>query len=195
MALAELISRLEQEAQLRIEALQRDGEEQVRAIKAATGLAASTLTTTYLEQQRTEREAAHARVLAAARARARAREIEATHAQVARILDRARDLIEDIAASPTYAAVLPLHVDEALSFLEGLQPRVRCRCRFATLVGPAVARHTGASLVVDESVGVGIVAESHDGAVVVDNTLSARLALRHRDLMPALARRLSDGSR
>jgi vacuolar-type H+-ATPase subunit E/Vma4 len=193
MALTELISRLEQEAQLRIDALRRESEEQVRAIDAATAQAASELTTRHVEEARARRRAGRARVLAAAQRQARARALDATHAQVARILDRARALIDDAAASPAYASALPRHLDEALSFLQGLRPRVRCRESVAAIVRSALERHAEATLVVDNAVAPGVVAEAEDGSVTVDNTLRARLAQREPDLACALARRLTDG--
>jgi vacuolar-type H+-ATPase subunit E/Vma4 len=193
MALAQLITRLEQEAQLRADAIRADGEEQLRAIDAATAEAAGEVVTAYLAQERVRRQAAHARALAIAQHEARARELEATRAQVARILDRAYELIDELAASPVYLSVLPAHVQEALSFLEGLRPRVRCRASLAAVVQPSVAQHTGATLVVDDAVAAGVVAEADDGSVLVDNTIKARLARREPDLATALARRLRDG--
>jgi vacuolar-type H+-ATPase subunit E/Vma4 len=125
--------------------------------------------------------------LAAARRQARTRELEARHAQLARVLDRTRALLVEAAASPAYRAALPSHLEEALSFLEGLETRVRCQAAIAPIVQPAIARHAGAELVTDESVGPGVVVESRDGSVVVDNTLAARLARAEPDLKVELA--------
>lgn len=195
MAVTELISRLEQEAQLRVEEVQNRAAAEVAAIEAATVDAAREATRSYLAQQRTRREAAHALALASARRDARTRELEATHAAIARVLDRARQLLDEVAASAAYVAALPAHAEEALSFLEQLRPRVTCTSHVATLVRAAVDRHPGAALVIDESIAPGIIAEADDRSVVVDNTLRARLERREADLTSALARKLNDGGR
>jgi vacuolar-type H+-ATPase subunit E/Vma4 len=100
----------------------------------------------------------------------------ARHALLARILERACALVPEVSASSSYLEALPSHLEEALSYLEGTRPHVRCQATFAAALQSIVARHEGATLVIDESVGPGVVAEAADGAVAVDNTLAARLA-------------------
>jgi len=192
MALSDLISRLEQEAQSQVQAIQREAEAEVRAIAADTERAISEMTTRHLERERAGRQVVQQRNLALARRHARARELEARHAQLARILERARTLVPEVAASASYVDALPSHLEEALSFLEGLQPRVRCRADFATMLRATVAQHSGAELVIDESVGPGVVAEVADGSVVVDNTLAARLARAEARVAIELLRKLGD---
>lgn len=194
MALPELIARLELEAQSRIDAIRKDALAQISAIESATSTAARDATTSYLAQQQVCRQSAYAKALASARRDARMRELEAMHAAIRRVLDRARHLIDEVAGSPAYAAALPAHVNEALSFVDGLRARVRCAGRFAAIVGPAVEAQ-GATLVVDETVGAGVIVETADGAVSVDNTLAARLGRRQQDLECALARQVQDGGR
>jgi vacuolar-type H+-ATPase subunit E/Vma4 len=109
------------------------------------------------------------------------------------VLDRARALVPEVAASASYAEALPSHLDEALSFLEGVRPRVKCPAAFIAMLQPAAARHEGVELVIDESVGPGIVAEAADGSVIVDNTLAARLARSEARLAIELLRMLGDG--
>jgi vacuolar-type H+-ATPase subunit E/Vma4 len=70
---------------------------------------------------------------------------------------------------------------------------VRCQAAFAPLLRAAIARHNGAELVIDESVGPGIVAEADDRSVIVDNTLVARLERAEAHLAIELSRKLSDG--
>jgi hypothetical protein len=94
-----------------------------------------------------------------------------------------------------YGNALPAHVDEALSFLVGLRSRVRCSSAFAPLVQPTIARHNGAELVIDDSVGPGVVAEAADGAITVDDTLAARLARAEPRLAIELSRKLGDAGR
>ena len=195
MALSDLISRLEQEAQNQVQAIQRDADVEVQTMEIATEHAIADLTARHLEHERAERGIVYQRELAQARRHARARELEARHAQLSRILERARRLVPEVGASPAYAEALPAHLDEALSFLEGLQPRVRCQPAFAPIVQAAIARHGGAELVIDPSVGPGAVAEATDGSVVVDATLATRLARAEGRLAVELLRQLGDAGR
>ncbi|HET7218697.1 MAG TPA: V-type ATP synthase subunit E [Vicinamibacterales bacterium] len=192
MALADLVSRLEQEAQNRIQAIQQDAEVEVRRIDAATEQAVAAIAAHHLDRQRAGRRTARQRELALARHEARGRELEARRTQLTRILDRARSLLPGVAASTAYVGVLPLHLEEALSFLEGLRPRVRCQAAVASVLHDTIARTPGAQLVIDESVGPGVVAEAADGSVVVDNTLVARLARAESRLAIELLRKLDD---
>jgi vacuolar-type H+-ATPase subunit E/Vma4 len=192
MALSDLISRLEQEAHSQVQTIAQEAEAEVRAIEAATEQAVAETTTRHLERERAERQAMQQRELALARREARARELEARHAQLARVLDRARALVLEVAASASYAQVLPSHLDEALSFLEGARPRVKCPAAFVAILRPAVARHEGVELVADQSIGPGFIAEASDGSVIVDNTLAARLARSEARLAIELLRELGN---
>jgi vacuolar-type H+-ATPase subunit E/Vma4 len=192
MALSDLVSRLEQEAQNRVQAIEQEAEVEVRAIEAATEQAVSGITAHYLDRQRAGRRTVEQRELALAHRQARGRELEARRAQLARILDLARSLVPELAAASAYVDVLPAHLGEALSFLEGLRPRIRCQAAVAAVLRDTIARDPGAELVIDESVGPGIVAEAADGSVVVDNTLVARLARAEPRLAIALLRKLGD---
>jgi vacuolar-type H+-ATPase subunit E/Vma4 len=192
MALSDLVSRLELEAQNRVQGIQQDAEVEVRAIEAATEHAVSGITTHYLDRQRAGRRTAQQQELALARRQARGRELEARRAQLTRIFDRARSLVPEVAASTAYVDVLPAHLEEALSFLEGLRPRVRCQAAVAAVLQDTIDGYPGAALVIDESVQPGIVAEAADGSVVVDNTLVARLARAEPGLAIELLRKLAD---
>jgi len=189
MGLADLISRLEEEAQGRLHAIETEADAEVRAIEEATERAVAEITARQLEHDRAERETVRQRQLAIARREARARELEARHAQIDRILNRAQALIPDVAASTSYLDVLPAHVDEALSFLVGLRPRVRCQAAFVPIVQSAVDRHEGVQLMIDEAVGPGVIVEAGDGSAVVDNTLAARLARAKTRLIMELSRK------
>ena len=193
MALADLISRLEHEAQSRVETIQRDTAASVQAIETATEQAIAELTARRLELGHDERAVEQQRALARARRETQARELDARHAQIARIFSRARVLIPTIAQSVMYAAVLPAHCEEALSFLDGVRPLVRCQSAFAQVLEGTVRRH-GAVLVINETVGPGVIAEAADGSVIVDNTLPARLARAEMRLAIVLARKLTDGA-
>ena len=193
MALADLVSRLEQEARNRIQAIQQDADAEVRRIEAATEQAVGEIAVHHFDRQRAGRRTATERELAVARHEARGAELAARRAQLTRILDRARALLPDVAASAAYVGILPAHLEEALSFLEGLRPRVRCQSAVAPVLQDTVDRQPGAQLVIDESVGPGVVAEAADGSVIVDNTLAARLARAEARLTIELRRKLGDG--
>lgn len=176
MALPDLIARLEQDAAKEVQAIAGRADADVAAVRAATDRAIAEASASHLEAEHGRRQAAEERELVVARRRARAAELEARHALVARILARARALLPEAARSAAYRAALPAHVEEALSYVEGLRPRVRCQASFAPVLRPLVARHEGAKLVVDESVGPGVMVDAGDGAVTVDNTLAGRLS-------------------
>jgi vacuolar-type H+-ATPase subunit E/Vma4 len=181
------------EAHNRINATERAADDEVRAIEAATERAVAELTAGHLARAHAERQRVEQRERVAARRQARAGELEARHGQLRRIFDRARALLPEIVASTIYRDALSSHLDEALSFLEGPHPRVRCQTAFVQALRPAVDGR-GAELVIDERVGAGFVAEAADGSVTVDGTLASRLARAEARLTIALAQRLGDAS-
>lgn len=195
MALQDLVARLEQEARAQVEAIERAASAEVRDIEAATEVAVRDAEARHLAREALARRQAHQRQLALLGRDLRARELDARQALVTRILERARQFLPDAAASPEYAAALPRHGEEALSYLDGLPARVRCASRFAALVAPLVDARPHVELAVDDALGPGLVAEAADGSVVVDNTLAARLSRAEPDLVIALARELPDGRR
>ena len=192
MALSDLISRLEHEAKSQVQAIKQQADAEVHAIEVATERAITDMTTRHLAHERAERQTADQRALALARQQARAGELDARHAQITRILERARAILSEVASSTSYGNALPGHVHEALSFLEGLRPRVRCPGAFAPLLRATIAGHDGAELVIDDSVGPGVVAEAADGSLTVDDTLAARLARAEPRLAIELSRKLGD---
>jgi vacuolar-type H+-ATPase subunit E/Vma4 len=193
MALSDLISRLEQEAQSRVNVIRQQAATRVAEIEAAGLRAAAEVMNRHLEEGQARRAALQQRELVRARREARARELEACHAQLTRILARARALAPEMANSTSYRTALPNHVEEALSYVEALRVRVRCRAQLAAVVGPIVARHEGAELAIDETVDPGVIAEAADASVVVDNTLTARLTRLQAHLAIELAKQLVDG--
>jgi vacuolar-type H+-ATPase subunit E/Vma4 len=182
VALPDLIARLEDDVERQIETIAQHADAEVRAINDAASQAAAAASASHLARHRAERELAHRRDLARTRRRAHARELEAQRALIDRILDRARAHLQDDAGSPRHQAALSTHLAEALSYLEGLRARVRCSALQAALLRPLVARHPDVELIIDDSVGSGLVAEAADGSVVVDNTLAARLCRIERRL-------------
>src|SRR5512138_84067 len=112
MALADLISRLEHEAQDRVQAIQDNADAEVRAIEESTEKAVAEIMAHQFEPERAERHFGQQRELAVAWRQARTRELEAQRLQIARVLNRARTFLAAIATSPAYAAAVPTHLDE-----------------------------------------------------------------------------------
>ena len=192
MALSDLISRLEQEARAQVQAIEQEASARVHEIETETDQAAADAATRHFAREAARRQRLDQHGLSIARRRARADELAAQHALLARILERARALIPAMAESPTYLDAVPSHLEEALSYLEGLRPRVRCRAVFQAALQPTADRHAGAELVIDELVAPGVIVESGDRTVVIDNTLGARLARIEPTLAIALLRRVDD---
>ena len=192
MALQHLIARLEQEARCRVDAIQRNADREVEAIRVAAEQEADEIISQQLGRKREVRQEEQRRELVAARRQARSHELQVRHAQIARVLQRARTAIADALESSEYVRTLPSHVDEAMAFLAGIKTQVRCTPRLADVVRPALARYTDAVLVVDESVEPGIVAAALDGSVTIDNTVAARLARAESRLAVELSRKLND---
>ena len=192
MALSDLIARLEEDAAREMRAIAERADADVQAIRAATERAIAGASAERLEGQRIERAANRDRDLARARRDARGEELKARHALLARVGSRARALAPETGASESYRRVLPSHREEARAYVQGLRPRVRCQAAVASVLRPVAARHDGAEIVIDETVGPGVVVEAADGSVVVDNTLAARLARIEPKLAVELLAGLSD---
>lgn len=192
MGLSDLISRLEQEAHSQVRAIEQAADAEVRAMEAATERAVADTSARHLQHEHADREIVQQRELALARRQAHARELEAHHAQLARILERARALVPEVAASARYLEALPSHLEEAMPFLEGLRTRVRCQAAFAPTLQTTIARYEGAELVIDDTAAPGVVIEAADGSVMVDNTLTGRLARVEACVVIELLRELVD---
>jgi len=188
MALQDLIARLEADADARVQAIRARADDAVRALEASEARAAAEIVEQHLAARRATRQAALARELAQARHRARAEALTARRGLLQRVLKRAEALIPEVAATQAYRAALPGHLDEALSYLEGLRPLVKCPPSSAPLLEPRLAGRDDVTLLVEASVGAGLVAEAADGSVVVDNTLRARLRRREAHLAVELVR-------
>lgn len=192
MALSDLIARLEQDAQTQVHAIREAAAAEVLAIEATGHREVADATVRHVEHEAVRRQRVRQRELGLARRAARARELAARRELLDRVLARARTLIPEVAASAAYRDALPSHLVEALSYLQGARPRVRCQAAFATIVQSAIANHAGAYVVIDETVGPGVVLDIDDGKVVVDNTLAARLARVETRLAIELLQRSAD---
>ncbi len=146
MALADLIARLEHDADARIAELTAKAEAEARSLLAEASRVKETLRTTELSRRRASQRAKLERELADARARARAQVLEARHAVLARIFAQARERLPALGASERWAAVLPHHLEQALRYVEGQRviglvlPQIRENER---QIRPATVVHSG----------------------------------------------------
>ncbi|MEW5738939.1 MAG: V-type ATP synthase subunit E family protein [Myxococcota bacterium] len=175
MALEDLIARLEQDADARVQAIRRKADEEVRALEAAEARAAAETAEQHLAKRRQALQASLRLELARARAQARAEELAARRKVLERVMQRAEALVPEVAASKAFREALPGHLTEALSYLEALRPVVRCRPELLSVLEPVVAGREDVKLIADEGADFGLVAEAADGSVSVDSTLKARL--------------------
>ena len=190
MALADLVARLERDAAAEVQAIVARTDAEVEGVRAAAERAVAGKVAAELDRRRAARTVDRERALALARRNARAAELAEQHAFIARVLERARQLTIDAGANAEYLRALPLHLDEALSYVQGLQLRVRCQARTRDALSATLARTERVAVVLDESVGPGLVVEAADGSVIVDNTLKARLTRIEPALAVALLKEL-----
>ncbi|MEZ5316748.1 MAG: hypothetical protein R2752_05050 [Vicinamibacterales bacterium] len=193
MALPDLIDRLEQDAAREARAIAARADDEVRGVEAATTREVDEVVAAHLARARVARAAAHQQALARARRGARAAELEARHALIARVLDRARALVPEAGASDDGRRALPAFFREARSFTAGLRVRVRCAPAAAAVLAPIVAADDGAELVADPEVGPGLVVEALDGSVTVDGTVAGRLERLAPDLAVSIAAEVDRG--
>jgi vacuolar-type H+-ATPase subunit E/Vma4 len=192
MALADLIARLEQDANGRVAALREQADAEVRAIEGEALRVAGEASDRRLQARRRELEGRLQRELAQARQQARARELAARRALVSRVLARAEALLPEASAAAEYRARLPAHAAETLAYLEGLRPILRCHPSLEPLLAPLKSEDV--LLQPDAALGPGVIAEAADGSVRVDNTLLARLRRLERQLTLELLREAEGGA-
>lgn len=174
MALADLIARLEHDADVTVRTLAEEADTEARAIDEAARQERDRRTTRIVSERREARQAALRQQLSDARRALRGQELEAREALVARVLARARALVDESTDTDAYRDSLRASCTEALSYLEGVPCRVRCRPADV----PIIAHPRGRDDVTvegDETTGPGLVVEALDGSVTIDQTLDARL--------------------
>lgn len=183
MGLAELVSRLESEAEARVSRMRADADAQVRALRAASEVDARREREAILASRAAERRARLDLELARARQHARHEEVDAERAMVDRVLARVGELLERVEDDPAYLAGLPERVEELLRFAPAAVV-IRCRPSLARVAREVAARHPGATCEVVDAMPVGIQLLARDGSMEVDDTLPTRLE-RHRALLAA----------
>jgi vacuolar-type H+-ATPase subunit E/Vma4 len=141
-------------------------------------------------------EAEGRRQVARAAAAASRRFLESRLRERARVLDRifSEASLELGTAGPDrYRALLPGLIGETLRFLAGAPAVVTCRPEIAAEVEAALPGESGVTARASSDAAAGILGQSADGSVVVDDTLPAMLRRREAELAIALAVRLEAG--
>jgi len=183
MGLAELISRLEREAEARVVRMRAEADAQIEAIRSAAALDVQRERESILASRATARRAQLELELAQARQRARHDELTAEHALVDRVLGRVRELLDGVDADPGYLAELAARLEDILRFAPA-EVVVRCRPSLARAVRDVVGRHSSASCEEVDGMPVGISLVARDGSMEVDDTLPTRLT-RYEALLAA----------
>lgn len=180
MGLEELVARLERDADARVAAIGARAEAEVAALVVEAARAATRLRDGTLAARRTARRAELDLEAAAARRGAREARLVAENALLDRALARSVELFDEVEHEPTVHAALVRAAEQALRYLEGpavvrARPSIAEALRAASLVRDGDAPVT---IEADPSLPVGVVvtgAEEAGGAIVVDETLVARL--------------------
>ena len=172
MALAELIARLERDAQTRADELDARAGAEADALQADAARLLVQRRAQELTRRRTQRQLRHEAALAQARRAARGARLAAQHALLERIFARARSLLPEVASSAEYFALLPGHYAEARRYVEGLKVTVRCHPSSAIWLHGTDA---DATFVEDAQAAPGVYVSAADGSVFIDNTLPARM--------------------
>lgn len=176
MALPDLIARLERDAEARIAELMARTEAEAETLLAEASRATQTHRDEELTARRLVRRARLDRELSEARHRARADRLNAQHALLTTIFDRARVLIPAIAASAAYAEVLPTHLLDALRYVEGLRVIVRCAPAFTERLKTVLAGRDDVAIVEEPQLAAGLTVSTPDETVFIDDTLVQRLS-------------------
>jgi len=183
MGLAELVSKLEREADARVARMRADTDARVQAMSAAAMLDERREREGILASRAAERRGRLELELAQARQRARQDELAGERALVDRVLARVRELLDDIDRDAAYVAGLPVRVEQVLRFAPH-EVVVRCRPSLAGAIRQTLERRPDASCEEVPDMAVGVVLVARDGSMEVDDTLPTRLA-RYEALLAA----------
>lgn len=196
MGLDELVARLEHDADARVAAILARADAEVLALEVEAAAAASKHRDGTLAVRRASRRAELDHEAAVARRGAREARLVAENALLDRAFARAVELFEEVERDPAVCAALVRAAEQALRYLDG-PAVVRARPSIAdALRASTLAREGGASVTIeaDPTVPVGVVVTAGAGgaggagAVVVDETLVARLDRLRPRLAIALLR-------
>lgn len=181
-------------------ALEREAAQQVAALRAGAEAEAARITQEAdahlahrkqdaLGAREAELRGAAETAVGAARGTARRLMLEARERFLGRVFDSARAMFPAALASEAFQTALPRHVAEALRPLSGEPTVIRCPAALGDAVRRAAAGREGVTVESDPQARAGITAETPEHAILVDNSLEARLErLRPRLAIDVLAR-------
>lgn len=183
--------------------LARAADEEADQIRSAAIEQVRLIEQTAEERARQRRDTEHARLEAAHRlavARDTATAVRANRQALlearARLLDqvfaRAAGLLSVIEAA-RYQEGLPALVQATVRYLEGTPAELRCRPDISSRVQSLCNGTPQVRVLASGDADAGLLGQSGDGRIVVDNTLPALLARRRGELEVAVARRLEEG--
>ena len=191
MALDVLLQVITEESDAEVRQLVESARAEADAIRAA----ADARTTQRIAEVYAAREAELRRSLEARRSRAlsasRVRVLEARTRFIEQVLAAAEKELPGVLERSSSAESLAGLCTEALAYFPAGGARIRLRAALAQRLPDNLS---GSDVVVDDTVPEGVIVESPDGSVRVDNTLAARLHRQRPLLAIALLRALSEGA-
>lgn len=173
-------ARIRADAAGRADAIRRTGEAEIERRRAAEGARLEEL----------ERRAVARETAAAARAN-RLAVLQARGGVLAEVFARAEATLA-AAEATRYRDGIPALVGATVPYLEGVPSVLRCRPDVIAAVRAACDGAVATEVVAAADAEAGLLGESRDGTLVVDNRLRALLARRRDELSVALARRLEE---
>jgi len=191
MPLEHLLAALEREASAQAEALlgaaRSDAADVTRQSEARLAQQRTDLLRTHDSKIRGSAEAA----LGEARRTARATVLEARQQLLDRVFAAAREMIPVALGSRAYQDALPAHLAEALAALGDQPAVVVCGEAVAAAVRHAVESRQEVVVKSDANARPGVMVETPDGTIQVDNTLEGRLERLRLQLTLEVAARLT----
>lgn len=189
MSIDSLLAQLERDAQAESAALMSAAQKRAQEILSR----ADAETLRRRREALSRREEAGRRAVACETAAAARRYRETRLLERARVLDQIfAEAEQDLhtASAERYQRLLPALMRATLRFLEGTPAVVHCRPEITAAVEQLRADRIDVLIRPGADAAAGILGESADGAVMVDNTLPALLRRRRAELAVAVAARL-----
>jgi len=185
VGLAQLVARLEHEADARIASIEERARAELEGIAQQRERASSAAREQDLAVRRAARRTRLEGELAQARSQARDATLSARRAFVDRVLGRAATMLDGAERDETYLSALAGQTAEVMRFVDDRPVSVRCRPALATRLSRAPGT-LAAALEPDPQCPVGVILTARDGSVQIDDTLSARLQRLRGQLGPEL---------
>jgi vacuolar-type H+-ATPase subunit E/Vma4 len=182
--------------------LTRAAEQEAGRIRTSAVERASLIERTAQERARQRRDTELARLDSAQRLAVARDTAEAVRANRQALLQARSRLLEQVFAraaatladmeAPGYRQGIPFLVQATLRYLEGTPSELHCRSDIASEVEAHCRNSTQVRVLPSADATAGLLGQSRDGRIVVDNTLPALLARRRSELAVEVARRLEE---